>query len=114
MVKYEKNAEGLKNPDCVTQRLLNEHLDDKSTTKIPTPDSLVRSEAIGFMLAGTVDPPTVLPFSTFMMAQNHSLQTRLYEELKSAWPNLQDPMPPYAVLRSLPLLVSCEPARDCA
>ena len=71
-----------------------------------TLDSVVRSEAIGFMLAGTVDPPNILSLSTFMVARDLALQARLYQELKSSWPNMQSPMPSFKVLRSLPLLVS--------
>ena len=71
-----------------------------------TLDSVVRSEAIGFMLAGTVDPPNILSLSTFMVARDLALQARLYQELKSSWPNMQSPMPSFKVLRSLSLLVS--------
>lgn len=104
IVEYEKIHKGRKNPDCVAQRLLNEHVHDKSATASATPDSVVRSEAIGFMLAGTVDPPNILSLSTFMVARNPALQTRLYQELKSSWPSIQGPAPSYKVLRGLPLL----------
>lgn len=41
-----------------------------------------------------------------MVARDLALQARLYQELKSSWPDMQSPMPSYKALRSLPLLVS--------
>lgn len=79
-----------------------------------TPDSVVRSEAIGFMLAGTVDPPNILSLTTFMAARDPALQERLYQELKSSWPVMESPTPSYKALRSLPVLVRYETVQNPA
>lgn len=107
LVEHEKTYIGPKNKDCVVQRLLNAHRDSESKISIPTPDATVRSEAIGFTLAGTADPPNILALGTFMAARDPEMQEGLYKELRAVWPDLRSPVPSYNLLHQLPLLVSC-------
>ncbi|TWU70990.1 hypothetical protein ED733_000684 [Metarhizium rileyi] len=106
LVEHEKNHIGPKSKDCVMQRLLNAHRDSESKIAIPTPDATLRSEAVGFTLAGTADPPNILAFGTFMAARDSEMQKGLYKELRAIWPDLRSPAPSYNLLHQLPLLVS--------
>ncbi|OAA37393.1 Cytochrome P450 [Metarhizium rileyi] len=104
LVEHEKNHIGPKSKDCVMQRLLNAHRDSESKISIPTPDATLRSEAVGFTLAGTADPPNILALGTFMAARDSEMQKGLYKELKAIWPDLRSPAPSYNLLHQLPLL----------
>ncbi|KAM4065742.1 cytochrome p450 [Hirsutella rhossiliensis] len=105
LVRLEKRQTAQKNADCIMQRLINAHLRSESKMATPLSDAVLRSEAFGVLLAGGFDQANILAFGTFMTSQDPQLQKRLYEELQSAWPDVRTSVPPYEILRHLPLLV---------
>lgn len=106
LIQHENDQSTHKNMDCMMQRLMNAHLHSKSESSTPLSDAVLQSGAEVTMWGGVIDLSNILPFGTFMVSQDSQLQQRLYEELKSTWPDLHTPIPSYDVLRQLPLLVS--------
>ena len=90
------------------QRLINAHLDGKTSTNEPYPDSVLLAEAQVTILGGIIDLANILPFGTYHLSQRPELQDIIYEELKSIWPDSSTIVPSYEVLRHLPYLVSYE------
>ena len=107
LVRHEQGQSPSKNVDCMMKRLMTAHLQSKSESSIPLSDAVLQSEAEVTMWGGIIDLSNIAPFGTFMVSRDSQLQQRLYEELKSAWPDLHTPVPSYDVLRHLPLLVCC-------
>lgn len=88
------------------QRLMKAHLDPKSGSKEPHSDDVLISEALVTMWGGIIDMANLLPYGTFKVAQDTELCERIYEEIRTVWQNINDPVPSYEVLRHLPYLVS--------
>lgn len=57
------------------------------------------------MLGGVIDLSNILPYGAFWVCESWGLQEELHEELKSIWEHADDPIPSYARLAKLPLLV---------
>lgn len=106
LIQHENDQSTHKSVDCMMQRLMNAHLHNKSESSAPLSDAVLQSEAEVTMWGGILDLSNILPFGTFMVSKDSQLQQRLYEEVKSAWPDLRNPIPSYDTLRQLPLLVS--------
>ncbi|RYP90229.1 hypothetical protein DL770_003650 [Monosporascus sp. CRB-9-2] len=104
LVRHEKDPNTPTNINCMLQRLMNGHLDSKSESSTPLSDEILATEAEVTMFGGVIDLANIAPFGTFMVSQDSQFQQRLYEELKSAWPDRNRPVPSYEVLRHLPLL----------
>lgn len=64
------------------------------------------SECQGTVFGGVINLANMLPYGTFKVAETEALRESVYEELKSIWPNPDDPSPTFQQLASLPLLVS--------
>ncbi|PKS11144.1 hypothetical protein jhhlp_002905 [Lomentospora prolificans] len=105
LVRHEKREGAPKRENCMMQRLINAHLGDKSKSKEPLSEAALEAEAEVTMWGGIIDLSNILPFGTFMVSQSPQLQQELYEELRSAWPDIRAPAPLYEDLRQLPILV---------
>ncbi|KAJ5290959.1 cytochrome P450 [Penicillium angulare] len=68
------------------------------------PESILIEEALSTMLGGTLDMANALPYGTFCVSQNEELQEKIFQELKSVWPDSSTTLPDYDTLRHLPLL----------
>ncbi|CEJ89989.1 hypothetical protein VHEMI05802 [[Torrubiella] hemipterigena] len=101
---HEHDLADVKNPDCMTQRLIRAHLDCKSYAGAPMSIELVASEAEITMWGGIVDLGNIMPLGSFHTASDDDLQYRLYCELKSVWPDIDAAPSDYMTLRKLPLL----------
>ncbi|XP_044722102.1 cytochrome p450 domain-containing protein [Hirsutella rhossiliensis] len=104
LVQHEKHSKTAKNTNCLMQRFINAHLESKSQNTVPLSEVVLEDETILTMYGGIVDLANIVPFGTFMVSEDSRLQQRLYEELKSVWPDRSASVPSYEVLRHLPLL----------
>lgn len=67
---------------------------------------------MGTVFGGVINLANMLPYSTFMVAEDKVLTNDVYEELKSIWPNADDPIPNFQQLAGLKLLVSVSVSAD--
>ncbi|KAJ5096914.1 cytochrome p450 domain-containing protein [Penicillium angulare] len=104
LVAHEKSPNTPKNNDAMARRFLDAHLDPRSSSTIPHPDEVVVAETEVTMWGGITDMSNILPYATFEVAQNPTLQETLLEELKVSWPDCHGPIPSYEVLSKLPYL----------
>ncbi|KAL2061094.1 hypothetical protein VTL71DRAFT_9146 [Oculimacula yallundae] len=104
LVQHEQDPSKPKNPDSMMQRLMTSHLDSKSDDSTPLSNTVLEAEATVTMWGGILDLSNILPYGTFMIAQDKILQSRLHDELRTVWPDFKTEVPSYEVLRELTLL----------
>lgn len=80
--------------DCFLSRFAN-----------TVPLSALSSECQGTVFGGVINLANMLPYGTFRVCKDRSMQQQLYEELVTIWPDAHDAIPSYEQLQKLTLLV---------
>ena len=88
--------------ETVFHHLLMPH-PDKGQTEIPS-EKVLWEEAINLIAAGSETVATVVNVGVFHVLNNPSIHKKLFDELKSAWPEIETTMH-YETLEKLPYLV---------
>lgn len=94
-------CEGSSHP-TVFRRLLNPDISRGQT--LPSREALIQ-EAMGFVMAGSIELSNALAYGTFHVLKNPGVNRKLFEELTSVWPDPNKSVR-FDVLEKLPYLVN--------